>query len=297
MACDIPTIILDSRCFECDIPYGLSGYVALALMCRFVNGDTMACDIPTLLDEAKCLECKIPQGLLPYTQLAALCALAGTGGGGLFVLRTGDTMTGELELPSALPSLQFGGTTSSFPALGNSGAFLQARLADNSAYAIFQAGFTQANQVDTSINTQPVAFEAYHDTSSGTPAANCGVAIDMRADSATVDRQLQARLTSLWNVATDATRTSELRVSTVLTGTTTEALRVNNTLVDARNGTFFGVAGTQVVSARNTGWTTFAGTANKNAGGLDTGTATTAQVAQVVKSIMDALIAHGLIGT
>ncbi len=204
----------------------------------------MACDIQELLDDASCLQCAIPQGLLGYAQLASLCLLTDSGGGGLFVLRAGDTMTGVLVLDDALPSLKFGGTTSSFPALGNSGAFLQARLADNSAYAIFQAGFTQANQVDTGINTQPVAFEAYHDTSAGTPAANCGVAIDMRADSDTTDRQLQVRLTSLWTIAAHATRTSEFRFSTVLASVTTECMRISNAAVDLRNGADLQIDGT-----------------------------------------------------
>jgi hypothetical protein len=56
------------------------------------------------------------------------------------------------------------------------------------------------------------------------------------------------------------------------------------------------VSATKVVGARDAGWVTFTGTANKNAGALDTGTATTAQVAQVVKSLMDMLLTHGLIG-
>lgn len=55
------------------------------------------------------------------------------------------------------------------------------------------------------------------------------------------------------------------------------------------------VSGTKVVGAGDAGWVTFTGTANKNAGALDTGTATTAQVAQVVKSILDALLTHGLL--
>ena len=121
--------------------------------------------------------------------------------------------------------------------------------------------------------------------------------MDFRADSATLDRQLACRIISIWTNATQATLTSEFRLLPLLNAVTTEALRINNTLVDARNGTFFGVAGTQVVSARNTGWATFgAGASNKNAAALDTGTVTTAQLAQIVKSLLDALILHGLIG-
>lgn len=80
------------------------------------------------------------------------------------------------------------------------------------------------------------------------------------------------------------------RFQSVAPGTTSEI----ETLRVTTSGLSF--LGTKVVGGRDTGWTTFTGTANKNAGALDTGTATTAQVAQVVKSIMDALITHGLLG-
>jgi hypothetical protein len=122
------------------------------------------------------------------------------------------------------------------------------------------------------------------------------VSIDFRADSATLDRQNAVRLSSVWTNAAQATLTSDFRILPLLNAVTTEALRINTTLVDARNGTFFGVAGTQVVSARNTGWTTFTGVSTKNAGAFDTGTCTTAQLASVVKALFDALVTHGLIG-
>jgi hypothetical protein len=54
-------------------------------------------------------------------------------------------------------------------------------------------------------------------------------------------------------------------------------------------------AGTKVVSARNTGWTAATGTSTKTT--FDTTTVTTQQLAERVKALMDALIAHGLIGT
>ncbi len=62
------------------------------------------------------------------------------------------------------------------------------------------------------------------------------------------------------------------------------------------SSTGLGLFGTQVVGPRDTGWTTFAGAATKNAGGFDTGTCTTAQLASVVKSMLDALVTHGLLG-
>lgn len=50
-----------------------------------------------------------------------------------------------------------------------------------------------------------------------------------------------------------------------------------------------------VVGARDTGWTAWTGTGNK--GTKAVGSATTADCAAAIKSILDALIAHGLIGT
>lgn len=60
------------------------------------------------------------------------------------------------------------------------------------------------------------------------------------------------------------------------------------------NGVYY-CGGLQVVGARNTGWSAPTGTATKTA--FDTATVTTAQLAERVKALTDALIAHGLIGT
>ena len=54
------------------------------------------------------------------------------------------------------------------------------------------------------------------------------------------------------------------------------------------------VAGTQVVTSRRTGWGAPTGTATRTT--FDTGTVTTAQLAERVKALIDDLITHGLIG-
>lgn len=59
-------------------------------------------------------------------------------------------------------------------------------------------------------------------------------------------------------------------------------------------GAGFSVGGNQVVGARNTGWSAMSGTATK--GGFNTATVTTAQLAQVVKALTDALTTSGAIG-
>jgi len=61
----------------------------------------MACDPAVLLEQAKCILTCIPPGMLPAVNTALLCQLAGgDGAGGLFVLKTGDTMTGALNINS-----------------------------------------------------------------------------------------------------------------------------------------------------------------------------------------------------
>lgn len=56
----------------------------------------------------------------------------------------------------------------------------------------------------------------------------------------------------------------------------------------------YGIAGTQVIGSRNTGWTAPTGTATK--GGFDTATVTLPQLAAQMKALQDALTLHGLIG-
>lgn len=194
---------------------------------------------------------------------------------------------------AAEPMLSLGGvaaTNAALKGLFNGTPFIQARIADDSGWAGIQGAFIQANALDASNNTQPAALEAYHEVSGGVGqgAVNCGVAVDWRADDATADRQLGMRVATFWEDATHATLRSQARFTLQNAGATLEVLRLTSTGISLFQ--------TQVVGARNTGWTTFTGTANKNAGGLDTGTVTTAQLAQVVKSILDALITHGLLG-
>ena len=228
----------------------------------------MACDPTQLLADAECLRQCIPGGAVPAVSLSLLCQLVSGTTLGPYVLKAGDTMTGPLVFTN---------------------------VASNNV----QVPFVWARFADANTTTTPSLEELYHEVSGsvGGAANGCGVSMDFRCDSDTADRQLQCRITSTWTTVANATRTADLRFLPVINAATTEALRVNNVLVDARNGTFFGVAGIQVVSARSTGWATFgAGVANKNAAALDTATVTTAQLAQIVKALMDALIAHGLIG-
>lgn len=78
-------------------------------------------------------------------------------------------------------------------------------------------------------------------------------------------------------------------------------LNLTATALNMASGVALQVATVQVVGARNTGWTTFAGTGTKNQAAInvDTFTATDANIrllGQGVKGILDALILHGLLG-
>jgi len=212
----------------------------------------MSCDPATLIEEAKCIITCVPPGMMGAVQLAALCSFAQ--GGGPYVLKTGDTMTGTLIVSGV-------------------GSFIQ-------------TGFLWANLADANNNTQPVTLELYHDTTGGGGAVNAGVGMDFRADSDTTDRQLQARLVSLWSNATHAARTSELRFSMVVAGVTTEILRIQ------QNG--LSLFQTQVVGSRKTGWGVPTGVATRTT--FDTAAVTLPQLAERVKALIDDLTSHGLIG-
>lgn len=64
---------------------------------------------------------------------------------------------------------------------------------------------------------------------------------------------------------------------------------------DLASGKILSIAGTQVVGARATGWTSATGTADRTT--FATSTVTLEELAKRVKALLDDLIAHGLIGT
>jgi hypothetical protein len=64
--------------------------------------------------------------------------------------------------------------------------------------------------------------------------------------------------------------------------------------VNITTGSVYKVNNVQVLGARDTGWTAPTGTPQKT--GFATSTATTTQLAQTMKSVIDALITHGILG-
>lgn len=70
-----------------------------------------------------------------------------------YVLKAGDTMTGALVLPSGSEKLKLGGSSSSFPALGNSSAVAQFKLADDSNFASLDAGLITSQTGGMVMNT------------------------------------------------------------------------------------------------------------------------------------------------
>lgn len=149
-------------------------------------------------------------------------------------------------------------------------------------------GFTWLTLTDALTTSQPVGTEIYHALTSGNVGGvNSGVSLDLRADGTTATRQMCARIIGLLPTPT-APITSQLRFHLTIAGVSTEILRLD--------GTGLSFLQTKVVGARQTSWVTLTGTPTTNAGALDTASVTTAQLAQVVKALVDALITHGLIG-
>lgn len=68
-ACDAPTLVANSTCYQCQIPDGMRLPVLIALA---VNIAGVNPDANYLVSQAACLECQIPPGMeLPV--LIALC--------------------------------------------------------------------------------------------------------------------------------------------------------------------------------------------------------------------------------
>lgn len=177
-----------------------------------------------------------------------------------YVLKTGDTMTGDLAInPTWSDGATHTGLKVNVTDVSSASAsnYVDFQVAGVSQFSIRKAdGFTHARLLRTDVfawfvgtdasgNTSPVVAEAYHEVSGsvGGGGVSGGVAFDFRCDSDTADRQLQARVSSLWDVATNATRTSHIRISPVLNAVTTEAVRIANAGLDLQNGTPLRIAG------------------------------------------------------
>lgn len=224
----------------------------------------MPCDPNQLLEDAKCILRCIPNGSMAAAQLAALCNLSSQSLNGLQVGTDLVTNATFVVSPDA------------------SAPVTLTRHVDDNAPVIMRL-----QKMGTTGNID------------GAPSNNDNLArLDFYAwdgdsfDSAAV---IQATAAEGWTLAAHGTRLTFNLVATGATATT-EMLRLTATMADLRNGAVLGSGGTQVVGPRNLGWTTFTGASTKDAGGFDTGTVTTAQLASVVKAMFDALVTHGLIG-
>ena len=134
-------------------------------------------------------------------------------------------------------------------------------------------------------------------------SGNAKIGLDLSAATFTSDQGAIA-LASNHKIHFNAVNTSYINISegTAL-GTVTLSYNSASTRFDALGADFniastkvFRVNGTQVVSARDTGWTAMTGTTNK-ATSYDTSTVTLAQLAGRVMALQAALTTHGLIGT
>lgn len=134
-------------------------------------------------------------------------------------------------------------------------------------------------------------------------SGNARIGLDLSAADFTADQGAIA-LASNQKIHFNAVNTSYIdQPEGTALGTVTLGYNSASTRFDALGADFniastkvFRVNGTQVVSARDTGWTAMTGTTNK-ATSYDTSTVTLAQLAGRVMAIQAALTTHGLLGT
>lgn len=76
MACDIPTLITESACFDCKFQGDMYLASEIVLLCAIRDGETVDTDPDALLEQAACILCQVPRGLLPAIKLTLLCHIA-----------------------------------------------------------------------------------------------------------------------------------------------------------------------------------------------------------------------------
>jgi len=75
VTCDIPTIISESKCYDCVVDQGMFLPAVLYLLCKTVQGVQVNCDPETLANDSRCFACEIPQGYVGASILNVLCQL------------------------------------------------------------------------------------------------------------------------------------------------------------------------------------------------------------------------------
>jgi len=75
VTCDIPTLIDESKCYQCVFDQGMFLPAMLYLLCKTTEGVKVNCDPETLANDSRCFACNIPQGYLGATILNVLCQL------------------------------------------------------------------------------------------------------------------------------------------------------------------------------------------------------------------------------
>lgn len=192
-----------------------------------------------------------------------------------FVTIIGDTMTGALNIGIESTDNAF----MTFDPDSSSPITLTRRVADN-APAIIRGrkrGTTGDASAAPAVNDNLVRYDFYAWDGS---AYNPGVVF-------------QATANENW---TGSARGTRLTVNVVANGatSTTEMMRMTAQTLDLRNSAVLSVGGTQVVTARQAGWTAPSGSVSRAT--FDTATVTTTQLAQRVAALINDLTAHGLIG-
>ena len=121
-------------------------------------------------------------------------------------------------------------------------------------------------------------------------AAGTGPTIDLHQTSGGTTDQRRFRASISGNLLVLTSRLDSGTASKTLM-----TLAHNSGAMNLPNATTLSINSVQALTTRRTGWTAATGTGTKT--GFVTSTATTQQVAEALKALIDDLIAHGLIGT
>lgn len=147
------------------------------------------------------------------------------------------------------------------------------------------------------VSNNVAILQAYSDRAEIRPGANSGTALRIYGSSATAFLGAgQFNNIAYIQAASTGSDSTSLAFRTANAGVEADALVIDNTgAVNLAQATgALSINGTQVVTARRTGWGAPTGSATRTA--FDTTTVTTTQLAERVKALVDDLRTHGLIG-
>ena len=144
---------------------------------------------------------------------------------GALLIGTGNSL--QIDNDEMTPGLPFSinGGTNTVTVGGGSGGVVIGGTAGSGTIQIFSSTGNISEIRETSATTTTIGSGIFA-RSTGTPAAGFGPRLDFYAESNTTLDRDAGRIETPWTTATDASRTSDMVISTVNSGTTGEAFRI-----------------------------------------------------------------------